>query len=328
MKRIDALGILLERKWRHYWNKKIAANSLTPLRTEIAFLQQLAIKLRGGISLHNSLQDPKLTLSPNLREQVTRALDYEETKASTVLESIFHSSLRNGNPCLPALQFYKSIQEQRLRSEQKKRSSSTQARLQAYLICIVPWLLLFSLFLTDPTLLAEQSTNSLCLALWFLSLFLDVIGILWIRKILRSTFVPTQISIKEIEEDLMEFLFRLLPLISAGVDVREACTRALTTQNNHHLSIVISSLDENTAPNLPEEFFFLREILKNSLHFGSPVKEELRTFLEEIQYKKERRWEEALQKLPIRLMAPLFLCIFLAALAVLFSLVVPFANAL
>lgn len=318
-KRVNAWGFVLLRRGKKIFQDKFRINSkCSDIQTEIFYIQKLLSKLRAGTSLQNCLENPN--------EKIPSAWREKNHPAALLIEN----AIQSGNSCSNSLLFYKKIQESHLKLERKKTSSSAQARMQAYSVCVVPWLLLFVIFIMDSDSFLLQWQSALCKFLWLFSLLLDAAGLIWIRKILKNTFSPKDTHSKELEGDLINFLLRFIPLLSSGIDINSAALKSIPTDSSTEGTLIktIYGLENPTALSLIPEFLQLREILRNHISFGSPIREDLRSLLEDLQNRKENRWEECVQKLPLKLLPPLFLCIFLASLLVLFSLLIPYASSI
>jgi pilus assembly protein TadC len=72
----------------------------------------------------------------------------------------------------------------------------------------------------------------------------------------------------------------------------------------------------------------LASLLRHATLTGAPVRDDLQAFLQEHFQELEARWEERVQRLPVALLLPLFLCFFPAALLVLAGLFLPLLGAL
>ena len=119
------------------------------------------------------------------------------------------------------------------------------------------------------------------------------------------------------EEVLPDFVLRMIAEISQGRDVDTATDRCLLACANPFLtrSLISGSESGNLAR--------LCSTLRHAARTGSPVRDELTAFLQDLQAEVESRWEERVLRLPVSLLGPLFACFFPSSLLVLLGLLVP-----
>ena len=121
------------------------------------------------------------------------------------------------------------------------------------------------------------------------------------------------------EEALPELTLRILCELGLGRDPETAAEISLNSIRNEFLSRAFSSASTGSAGKILR----LRNILSHCARTGAPAREELLGFLQDLQAENETRWEERTQRLPVVLLAPLFLCFFPSALLLLGGLLIP-----
>ncbi len=141
----------------------------------------------------------------------------------------------------------------------------------------------------------------------------------WIRIALASAFRPKG-QIEIIEENLIpDLILRLLAEISRGIDVESAAEASLAQMENTELTMLF----RQSRPEDTHRVARLKSLLAHAARTGAPVRDELLGFLADLQAELESRWEERVQRLPVAMMAPLFLCFFPSSLLVLSGLLMP-----
>jgi len=74
---------------------------------------------------------------------------------------------------------------ERIRIQGRIQTLTSQGRMQGIVVGLMPIALIFALFLLDPVMMAAFFTSSAGILIGCLALFLEVIGALLIRKIMR-----------------------------------------------------------------------------------------------------------------------------------------------
>lgn len=204
------------------------------------------------------------------------------------------------------------------------RALMSQAQVQAWIIAILPWLLLFGLFCMDGELSQLILRAALSWLLWFAALALDVVAIRWLTRIAKHAFNPRSNEIKLIELELLPFLRQLQAYIAAGRDIEDSVADSLDACAPSLAKFFLYlNMQNQEQESTPREILVTRQLLMQSIKHGSPIRQELNNLAEDIESQQESRWEEALQLLPIKSLAPLFCCAFPAALLILFSFLGP-----
>jgi Flp pilus assembly protein TadB len=284
---------------------------------DLALAGSLISHLRAGISLDSALEGIAQQLpppSPN-RARLYRLLSGKADP--DVLSTFLRGALDTGAPALAALQGIERGLQCRRKLHLKARGITGQCRAQAEVLCWLPWLLALCMALVDSAWLALALSSPLAWALWAVAAGITGAGRAWIRKLLLTALRPRSEAEKMEEEALPDFALRVLSEIAQGRDVETAIERCLLFAHPPFRDTFLNqALHEGRVARL-------RSILRQAASTGGPVRGDLLHFMEDHQAELEARWEERVQRLPITLLAPLFLCFFPATLLVLAGLLLP-----
>ncbi len=309
------------------WIRRLAARFSThkqieaKLQIESDWLQYLLLALRSGESLDTALSNRGKTLGETGRKSRSILAGNPE---EDVISSLLSASLYSGVPCLPTLQFLRRVKLAETRDRRKLRALTLGARLQSIILAFIPWALLASFFVIDRGLALSLTSNPLCWFVWGVALVLCIVGFRWMRWIMEKNLHAADPLLRESEELLPVFLLDLVVFVGAGRDVGES--RLLAAKKlPAHAALRLFMIDSSSACPYPL-WASIRDLLQKSEERGSPMREEVFLFLQELQNQKECRWEELAQKLPTQLLAPLFTCFFFASLLMSFSLMIPFLE--
>ena len=304
---------------------------LTIEQQELDLLRHLIGSLRSGHSLQESLEEFSKNAKPKgpleLSQEGIQLLSGEKSKIS--FAGIVHNSLVTGESCLQSLYFFRRQIESRLKNNRKLLAVTTQARAQAWICGFIPWgmFLIFSLMEWD--LVSAALKNMYCWIIWVFALAMDIGGLYWIKKSIHNAFTanPQQ---KALEQELPDLILNIHSAIAMGKDIESAFNEAkfILKENSKLKDWLFDSQSKDSTLSdsykvIPSEIKQLQSILQRAIHYGSPLQAELQLLLDEVEYQKENRREECLQKAPLKLLSPLFLCIFPAALLVLVSILLP-----
>lgn len=295
-----------------------------PLALTIASIQRIQGYLRSGQSLQTALEEicaDASNLSPcvkSARAALAGAPD------NSPLAPILQAGLQQGTPVIDALGGMKRAFASQLRAEKKAKALTTQARLQSWIAGALPWTLCLALFSIEPSLLFGPDRTALSCVLLSIAAGLDAMGILWMRRIFRVAFLANDPLARETEQHLPLFLTSVTGKLAIGIDTATAFTDSMPTKSVAPLLLAALQVEDPAAwRDFPHS---LRQVLgtrDRALKFGAPIRADLAEILVELESEREARWEEAAQALPIRMLLPLFACIFPANLGVLAIPVLP-----
>lgn len=296
----------------------IRSRRQSTIDNEIILISRLISSLKAGQSLDSSIEQLSKDeiLTSDTRAHLVAALEGKPN--GNFLFQFLSSSLKNGMPAIGTLTiFQKALQsERKLRG--KAQSMSSQCRAQGEALSWLPWFMGGAVTFLDFSWAQQTLANPVSWLLFGLVIFLTGVGKVWMRALLSSAFEPTT-KLEKLEEiSLPELLLRLISEISAGMD----CATAL--ENSLHLLGDIS-LNEQILCGISSssKIEYLKVILREASHSGAPLREELLSLYEQIQQEKEVKWEEKVQRLPVIMLAPLFLCFFPGSLLVLLGFFYP-----
>lgn len=319
--RIDSeISSLLARLRR--WVESKRNQSPSP-SSDLLLLSRLIASARAGVSLDSAIsritREP--SLPPDLKFRLTQLM---EGRAQTdFLSAFLDGALRTGIPVLsPLLSFQKTLQAER-RVRLRVESLTAQSRAQAEVLSWLPWVLLAALATIDHEWLVTATKHSFSWALWAISLALVGSGRIWMRSLLRQALLPRGRAERLQEEQLPRLLLRLSARLSLGEDAETALESSLRHMNDPSLAQEFH-LGRAEIP----EISALRGLLGHAASTGAPLREDLLAFHSDLNQQTEARWEERAQRLPVVMMAPLFLCFFPASLLVLVALLAPLGNGL
>jgi Flp pilus assembly protein TadB len=313
---VDAL---LFRVWQSVfqWWRRIS----TPERErpdDLLLIGRIIASVRAGLSLDSALQEllQKKEISPRLKSRI-HALLRSEPEAD-FLSSFLDGALRAGIPVLTTLQTFQRILQAERRIKIRARSLTSQSRAQAEVLSWLPWLLLCAIAVLDGEWLAQAMASSLS---WFcLGLAMGFLGLgkMWMNALLAKVLAPKDEEEEIQEKSLPELILRTLAEISLGMDAETALEKSLEKMAGKELS---SRIMGAKAPG--EAIGQLRSLLQYASKTGAPLREDLMHLFNDLQLQTEGRWEERAQRLPVVMLAPLFLCFFPSCLLVLAGIMLP-----
>jgi hypothetical protein len=293
----------------------------TPPDFDYELASRLTASLRAGISLDSALEQmaSESTLTGPARSRLRRILDRKPE--ADFLSHFLSAALNSGMPALAALTTFQKALQTRRRLALKARAATGQSRAQAEVLSWLPWVMALGLMLVDRDWFALASGSPLAWFFWAIAIGLTGLGRWWIRHALRRALSPRTEAERLEEAVLPDFGLRLLSELSLGSDVEGAVEKSLLNQGDANLRDCFAP--ERGIPGLPGRVAALRSTLKHASATGAPVREDLLSFLLDLQFELESRWEERVQRLPVAMLAPLFLCFFPGSLLVLLGLLLP-----
>jgi hypothetical protein len=282
---------------------------------------RLIASLRAGVSLDSAVSSA--THDDSLPAGARERLRYisEGKPGRDFLSTYLTAALRTGMPVLGTLQIFQQILAARHRLQLRSRSLTGQARAQAEVLSWLPWTLAGVIFLVDGEWFALASHQALAWFLWSVAIALTGLGRKWMRRQLTRALEPASPDEALEENELPELTLRLIAEISMGTDAETALERSLG-------SVQSPALNRAYAAAGPEKLLHLKAILRHAAATGAPLRDDLQTFLQNLYLELESRWEERVQRLPVTLLMPLFICFFPGTLLVIGSLLFPLLREL
>ncbi|MGZ3672058.1 MAG: hypothetical protein ACXWR4_19195 [Bdellovibrionota bacterium] len=291
--------------------------SPTPAADEdLSLCGRLISSLQAGISLDAALEAAAAEApsgSP-LRRRLRTILS--GARSADFLGSFLSSALETGMPVLASLQNLERALRARRKLALKATALSSQCRAQAEVLSWLPWVLAGAIAFTDFEWFFAAAHNALSWFLWAIAVLLNGLGRRWIAGSLKRVLRPQGAAERLEEEALPDFTLRIIAAVSQGIDVESATERALAACANRTLSEAFSGAAAG-------KLLRLRSTLHHASRTGAPVREELSNFLQDLSAELESRWEERVQRLPVALLGPLFVCFFPGSLLVLIGLLLP-----
>lgn len=310
--------------WGRFWflraQERITlwlADEKDPWESQISALSFLIAGIRSGQSLDASLLLlQKETGSTELREKINKVLCLNPD--SDFLSLLLTSSLQTGSKALANLSDFLLILRAKRRVSLKASSMSAQSRAQATTLSWLPLFLLACLGLMDgETFWLALRSSVFWILLAFSSLFC-MGGKFWITWLLEKCLQPSRPD-EIVEERLLPQLILLfLARQSSGCDGISALEYALSKM----------PLADSLMLKSSSGFLAFESIVRRSSEMGAPVREEVKLFLQDLNARTESRWEEKAQRLPVMMMAPLFLCYFPSSVLVIVALFLPLVSEL
>lgn len=143
----------------------IAKENRSPISFEFTLLMN---EIRLGVSLEDALENMNKRLgSP----------DFELTSVAII------TARQTGGELTSVLERLASVIRERVRIQQKIRAMTTQGRLQAWIIGVMPFLLLFAMFYVAPDMMDTFFSSVTGVLMLVGVIVLDILGFFWIKKI-------------------------------------------------------------------------------------------------------------------------------------------------
>jgi len=291
----------------------------------LPWIQHLMRNARAGNTLTHGLQSFAAAHQQHPYTLESHKILNSEFSPNALTQFVMES-IRSGTPILQPCRFFHRRLEQRMRSNRRARALTAQARLQAIVVFLAPWGLLATLSVSEPEMAEQAFRDPLCLTVWSLALAMSTIGFVWIQRILHSALRPKAEEDRLVEEALPQLLLHTFARISSGSPVEDAARNSVPEEAPPLFKKIFSHIFSTEHIVAPLPLLEAQETLRSAALQGTPLKEEIERLLEDCESRRESRMEEALQKLPIHILAPLFACILPAALLILFSFLFPVFN--
>lgn len=318
-KRIDPVAA---RTWARLITKLRARFAAPPgAESDLVVLQQLQAKLRAGQSLDGAIESLLgETYLPAAQKRRLAAI-LQGKPERDFLSQFLASALESGTPLLSSLQAIQRtlLSEKKLRL--KAKAMTSQARAQAEVLSYLPWVMAAGILVSDPAWFVAAARSSLSWALWGGAFLSTGVGRVWMAKLLRKVLSPAGETARLEEDVLPKLVLRAVAQLSLGQDAETALDRAWDSMEDplDRPAFLRAANGENALAH----FQFL---YRSAALTGAPLREDLLRFLEELHIQGEARWEERVQRLPVVMMAPLFLCFFPGSLLVLVGLLLPMLS--
>lgn len=286
---------------------------------ELFFVKSILRSLRGGLDLDSAIQSAKteqLAYFPNqalwqnqLPSQV-RAAPTE--KRPNFLIYLLEYAKETGCSLSTPLSIYAESLQSSLIMQSKVTSLSSQAKAQATVLTCMPVFLFMALCFVDFQGFLAIWSHDINLLLAALLCFLISGGKMWIQS-LQSRLLEPAGSLEKIEAQwIPEIVLQWIVCISSGMDVETSWKEILLSTNQKGIQILQSRSGK-----------YLQQLAKQSSENGTPIKDELLSFLQEHLKQIHYQTEAQAQKLPVKLLAPLFLCFLPASLLVIAMFLLP-----
>jgi Flp pilus assembly protein TadB len=289
---------------------------------DLLLTTRLISALRAGISLDAALESAAQEAAPGapMRGRIRKILDGNAT--SDFLSAFLRSALHTGAPVLASLQGIEKALVTKRRLSLRAKAASSQCRAQAEVLSWLPFALGLGIALVDPEWFWKALAHPLSWLVWAMAIALCGLGRRWMKWALAKALRPRG-EREAMEENLLpDLTLRVLAEVSQGTDVESACERSLQAIGNPRLSqLYLAAAEAQETDRLAR----LKSLLRYSARTGAPVREELLSFLADLHNELEARWEERVLRLPVALLAPLFVCFLPGSLLVLLGLLLPLA---
>ena len=284
---------------------------------DLELTTRLVSSMKAGLSLDSALEDYHSRLAPiSANRPRVRAILDRNPRPDPLSNLLFHA-LESGAPVLQAMQsFEKAFRAQR-RLRQKARGLSSQCRAQAEVLTWLPWILGAALAVMDPQGFWVAAREPLPWLFWAFAIVLGGLGRRWIQSSIKKSLRPHGAAERFEEEQLPEIILGVISRISCGLDAESALQQSLAKAQEYTRKFFLLEFAHSTLGQR------LLASIQHSFRTGGPIRDELTSFLLDLQSEAESRWEERVQRLPVMLLAPLFLCFFPGSLLVIAGLLFP-----
>lgn len=284
---------------------------------DLPLITRLLASTRAGISLDSALEQISGEVgSPDIRARIQEIL--LGRPRPDFLSTFLHGALSTGIPVLAPLQAFQKILQIEKKVRLKARSLTSQSRAQGEVLSWMPWMMAIALAVIDSDWLLSAMSSSGSWLLWAIALTLLGAGRAWMKALLGRALKPSGNEEYLREELLPKLCLRLIAELSLGQDAESALEKALAQINNGELALQFAN--EKVRG---EGVRALHALLHHAALTGAPLRDDLMAHLSDLHLQMESRWEERVQRLPVVMMAPLFLCFFPSSLLVLAGLLFP-----
>jgi hypothetical protein len=285
----------------HVKKNRNVDGEFTKFQQELAFVRALIRALRSGSALETALIKISKDSSISSMQQISIQNLIHEKDCDSFLFEFLRISAKKGQPILMPLQIYSEKLTQIIKIRKKISSLVAQAKAQAEILSWLPILLFLVLFIIDGENVWQILNDPLCLFLLSLVFCLIGIGKKWIYRLQNNLFLAKDMTEKIELEMHPELILMMVTEISSGLDTLsswENSFRWLTTKQPKVEYVIKKN------PSIKH----LKYLAEESALTGAPIKEELLALLSESLFHAQSKYEERANQLPVKLLAPLFLC--------------------
>ncbi len=284
---------------------------------DLALVSSLITSLRAGISLDGALESASREdeALPSARQRILRILGGKP--GPDFLSSFLAAALESGVPALESLRGMERALQCRKKLRLKAKGITSQCRAQGEVLSWLPWALAAAIAAVDPAWIITSAQSSAAWACWGVALGISGLGRAWMKRIIRLSLCARSERERVEEELLPDFILRVIAELSSGRDAEAAADAALMSLSSLEFS------NEYRGSGGGRSVRRVRSLLASAALTGAPLKEDLLSQIAAHQAETESLWEERVQRLPVVLLAPLFICFFPASLLVLTGLLFP-----
>ncbi len=301
------------------WAKKIFQKT-PPAEEDLLLTTRLMASLRAGISLDQALET-LLQENISLHGRARLSAILQQRPPTDFLSTFLTNALKTGIPILSTLAAFQKILQVERRIKLRAESLTSQSRAQGEVLSWLPWIMAGALILMDSDWFFSATTNSGSWFLWALTFCLLGLGRTWMRYLLEKALHPKNRQELLQEKFLPELTLRLIAQISLGQDAETAFSECLLQMKDPQLTLELQKKEPSC-----ESIAHFRGLITHATRTGAPLREDLMAFLGDLHLQLENRWESRVQRLPVVMMAPLFLCFFPSCLLVLLALLLPLGK--
>lgn len=310
------------------WNELRARIQLmlrpaTITEPDLLICSRLLASVRAGIGLESALVLllKEEGIAGAVREKLRLLLDGKPQ--TDFLSTYLSAALHSGMPVIQTLQLFQQTLTSRRRLQLRSVALTGQARAQAEVLSWLPWAMALLIFLMDQEWFLLAAKRPLSWFLWAIALSLTGLGRKWLQRSLRKAMEPATPAEAMEENELPELLLRMVAEIAIGSDADTALDRSLAAIGRPEFRRAFQSRAPGGA-----KLAQLKATLSHAALTGAPLREDLLAFLQGLYQEIESRWEERVQRLPVALLLPLFVCFFPGTLLVLGGLLFPLLESL